>query len=473
MNLRRLWVISLILAMLLAPVAPAAAQEEPDDPNDPNPLDNSFSQHGILDPEGQVNPEGLAVQPDGKIILVGSIQNDGASDVMTLRYLHNGRLDRSFDDNGIVATGFGPGDEWGVVPLVQPDGHILSIGWGIWSGAYGLALARLLPDGAPDESFNGTGKLWIGVPVGADFHVGAALLQPDGKIVIAGGYIAEEDGHRYLTRLLVRYNADGTPDAGFGAAGVVNHRFIESPPTMTLKVYDVAVGRDGSIITVGAVRNGNHSWWMVDVYNSDGSYRQFIPQPQQETACAQAGCLDNAGGVEVQPDGKIVIAGSLTTLSGLFNQIKTQTFYVMRFHPNWSLDASFDGDGQAATVITPRTFGGVRDQAFDLTLQPDGRIVVVGASAGDFALARYNPNGSLDNSFNDNGIIKTDLDDEDTAWTVRLQPDGKFLALGTRQGRNSNNTQSVLARYRKQSSGSDPGPIPDFPHRLVLPMVVR
>ena len=102
----------------------------------------------------------------------------------------------------------------------------------------------------------------------------------------------------------------------------------------------------------------------------------------------------------LQGDGKIVVVGTSATGSG-------GDFALARYNPNGSLDTSFSGDGKQTT-----DFGGVGDGATGVALQADGKIVAVGSSrsgGGDFALARYNPNGSLDTSFSGDGKQTTDF----------------------------------------------------------------
>src|SRR5438046_618184 len=124
----------------------------------------------------------------------------------------------------------------------------------------------------------------------------------------------------------------------------------------------------------------------------------------------------------LQPDGRIVVAGSSVLVFG-FN------FALARYNPDGTLDLSF---GQGGRVLT--SFGR-SERARSLALQPDGRIVVAGSSGFDFALARYNPDGSLDSSFGVGGKVTTDFSGtgrfEEEAHAVALQPDGKIVVAGT------------------------------------------
>ena len=130
--------------------------------------------------------------------------------------------------------------------------------------------------------------------------------------------------------------------------------------------------------------------------------------------------FDTAYGVVVQPgDGKIVAAGGVAGSGGRFG--------LARYNPDGSLDATFGGDGKVTTNFTA-----VEDAAFDVVLQADGKIVAAGLARDDFALARYNADGSLDTSFGGDGRVTTNFAGFlDAAFGVAIQPaDGKIVAAG-------------------------------------------
>ena len=160
------------------------------------------------------------------------------------------------------------------------------------------------------------------------------------------------------------------------------------------------------------------------------------------------GTYDQGKSATLQSDGKILVAGHATSSSGSFD------FALARYNANGSLDTSFDGDGKLTT-----DFFGLGDGANSITLQSDGKIVVAGTahiSSGisDFALARYNANGSLDTSFDGDGKLTTDfLGSYAECSSVTLQGDGKIVAAGN--ARNSSTGVFALARYNADG-GLDP-----------------
>jgi uncharacterized delta-60 repeat protein len=125
--------------------------------------------------------------------------------------------------------------------------------------------------------------------------------------------------------------------------------------------------------------------------------------------------FDVAKGVVIQPDGKIVVVG-------LGNG-----FTLARYNTDGRLDTSFNGTGKVTTLFN----GGAAANAYAVALQADGKIIVAGSSLNDFALARYNTNGTLDTSFNSTGTVTTPIGNgDDAANAVAIQPDGKIVAAG-------------------------------------------
>ena len=136
-----------------------------------------------------------------------------------------------------------------------------------------------------------------------------------------------------------------------------------------------------------------------------------------------AGRGDVANAVAVQPDGKIVAAGEAETAPGLFD------FALVRYNPDGTRDTSFDGDGIVTTDL-----GGQNDDAVAVTIQPDGKIVAVGSTDKGVGIVRYLPNGALDPTFNSTGILTADLGMEAHGATVT--PGGSILVVGTGAGPN-------------------------------------
>jgi uncharacterized delta-60 repeat protein len=152
-----------------------------------------------------------------------------------------------------------------------------------------------------------------------------------------------------------------------------------------------------------------------------------------------SGNVDWINAIVMQLDGKIVVAG------GTFNSARVGSFALARFTSDGSLDQSFGSGGR---VITNK--GGLT-VATSLALVADGKILAGGIGHGngqEFAMARYNEDGGLDASFGSNGVVVTDLGSADLAWNMTLQPDGKIL-LGGEAGRAGQASSFAVVRYKQ------------------------
>lgn len=160
-------------------------------------------------------------------------------------------------------------------------------------------------------------------------------------------------------------------------------------------------------------------------------------------AFADFGGLDFANGAAIQADGKVVAAGQTGGVAG-----STPDFAVARFTTGGTLDATFSGDGMARTnFFIPQFFLSLEDGANDLLIQPDQKIVVAGVSGSSFALARYNSDGTLDPTFSEDGKVRTNFTpDPDYAVAVALQPNGKIVVAGTAS------LEFAVARYNADGS---------------------
>jgi uncharacterized delta-60 repeat protein len=161
---------------------------------------------------------------------------------------------------------------------------------------------------------------------------------------------------------------------------------------------------------------------------------------------SRPGRSDTVFGIAIQADGKIIAAG----FSGV-PQTSTYDFALIRYNPDGSLDNTFSADGRLIT-----NFGGI-DQAYDAALQPNGKIVVAGYKCSndfticDVALARYNVGGALDITFSGDGKQTSDFGGNDNgSLAVAIQPDGKIVAAGYMW----NGTDYDFAVYRYLSNGT-------------------
>jgi len=322
----------------------------------------------------------------------------------------------SFGSGGTAVTSTSIGYESGYSIAVQPDGKIVVSGEsqnGTVAGDYNIVVLRYNADGSLDGGFGNGGVVIRAVSSGWDLS-GSVLIQPDGKIVVGGNAWT---GSTY-DFIALRYNADGTPDNSFGSGGMAFFPVGGSQDN----AWDCTLQSNGKILLTGPVHNGNNYDFGLARLNPDGSLDGGFGSGGR--VITQMGAADDLSwSCTVQSDGNILVAGRSVVGA-------VPAFALMRYLPNGAPDNSFGADGKVFTPI-----GGVSDRGRVVVVQPDGKILLGGTStigsSDDFAIVRYNTNGSLDYTFGVNGIVTMAVGTgEDILWDVLLQSDGKILASG-------------------------------------------
>lgn len=417
----------------------------------------------------QALSNGVAIQADGKIVVVGFLRGDGVSfksKFAVARFNTNGSLDASFNAGGpqpgtVTTTIDNLLDSLGYDVKIQPaDGKIVVSGYVIdLSDNIKCALARFTTTGSLDTTFNagGTQPGTVSTKIDNKFMTGypTLALQSDGKIVIAATSIDSS-----VSFGLARFNPNGTLDTTtFNPGGV-------QPGTVTTTIdttgagnaFDVVIQTDGKIVVSGTVY-GTPTLGALARFNSDGSLDATF-----NAAGALPGTLTttianlNAQmyAVALQADGKIVICGESSPY-GSFAALA-------RFNTNGTLDATFNPNGvQAGTLALP-TMNSLPNAFFYwLTIQSNGQIVAGGGVYGPglapnlFGVARFNTNGSLDATFNPSGsqpgTTTTTVDNTtgEQVWQVALQADGKIVVTGQAAGLN----KFAVARFLAEGAITD------------------
>jgi uncharacterized delta-60 repeat protein len=392
-----------------------------------------------------------------------------------------GTLDSTFGSNGVVTTKFNGTPSTARDIALQTDGKIIILG----DSQSGKIITRYNSNGSVDNTFGINGITPIEVP---SFSAVKIALQPDGKLIVGGS----SNG----SFVVVRYNSNGASlDNTFGVNGVAT--IPDNPSNLWPHRYgcsDLVIQPDGKIFMVGTESNqGNFINFVIARFNSNGTqdfvrifdktdfpnnrynYGQaVVSQPDGKIVMSgwmmdndgkrnislarftQDGWLDtsafgtngkgtvttllanfaqSSGALALQTDGKIVTAGSIANGDDV-----PENLAVARFNSNGTLDNTFGGTGIVITDF------GANESVDDLVIQADGKIIVEGTTSSsgtsDFLLARYNGDGSLDTSFGANGKVVTDIgNNADTAMGIALQPDNKIIVIG------SSGENAILARY--------------------------
>ena len=408
---------------------------------------NTSPGHGIVTTDlGSSDDQGrsIALQPDGKILVAGSsFKSSSNYDFALVRYNNNGSIDTSFSGDGILTTDFGSSLDWATSLTLQADGKILMAG-SRENRLSDFELVRYNSNGSLDVSFSGDGMLTT------DFGLNNAwaesmTLQADGKILVAG-YTYNSIGNYDFA--LVRYNNDGSLDTSFGGEGKLTTDFGTALRPSNDVVSSIGLQTDGKILVAGYseewFRDGAQDFALVR-YNSNGSLDMSFSGDGMLTT--DLGLSQEwADGMTLQADGKILLAGTSYSSSGNYN------FALVRYNSDGSLDTSFCGDGKLITDI-----GSIWDVSSSIELQADGKILVAGYtynSSGnyDFALVRYNNDGSLDTSFGGAGLVITAIGPASAfAVSMTLQGDGKILLAGQSYN-SSGNLDFTLVRYNTDGS---------------------
>ena len=375
----------------------------------------------------------LSLQADGKILLGGYTYDSrlGSSNFALVRYNTDGSLDTSFSGDGMLTTDLGGSDGGGSLS-VQADGKILLGGYTYDSrlGSSNFALVRYNTDGSLDTSFSGDGMLTT--DFGSSDYGSSLTVQADGKILLGGR------GNSNFA--LVRYNTDGSLDTSFSGDGMLTTDLGGSDGGSSLSLQ-----ADGKILLGGSTYDSNNESknFALVRYNTDGSLDTSFSGDGMLTT--DLGSWDEGASLSLQTDGKILLGSHSYDGNGNVNP----NFALVRYNTDGSLDTSFSGDGMLTTDL-----GGDNDVGAvgaSLSLQTDGKILLGGYSYDgnanlNFALVRYNTDGSLDSSFSDDGMLTTDLGGRDWGKSLSLQADGKILLGGT------SNDNFALVRYNTDGS---------------------
>ncbi|MEW6268985.1 MAG: hypothetical protein AB1689_06765 [Thermodesulfobacteriota bacterium] len=316
----------------------------------------------------------VALQGDRKIVLAGFSREAGKDEFALARVDESGALDPTFDGDGKVTTPIGTLEDQARAVAIQADGKIVAAGYTLTSANRDLAVVRYTATGALDPTFDGDGKVTLGL-VGAD-EAAAIAIQTDGKIVLAGYAIGQQEDF-----LVVRLLADGALDPAFNGGAPLLIKF--------------GTGQE------------------------------------------------RANGIALQPDGKILVVGR-TRIGSVFH------FAVARLLADGTLDATLDGDGKVTTII------GTGSEASSVAVDATGRFVVAGfakvPSNEDFALVRYDDDGSLDTNFA-GGVVTLPIGGAvDVASAVAVQRDGKIVLAGSK--RSANDDDFAAVRYLVDDCGN-------------------
>jgi uncharacterized delta-60 repeat protein len=391
--------------------------------NTPGPngsLDRSFGLQGKVFDTSRP-PTRILQQADGKLLVIAA---------MTLsRYNTDGTLDATFGTAGrVTIVGDGDALDAAYALTVQPDGKIIVVGDTSSPTMFQIRcfVERFNADGTLDATFGTGGTVFEDSDDFMD-DLKAVMLQPDGKILVAGSATPSPRGLPNSDFAVMRFLSNGTIDDQFGFHGFAT----QDLGGRTELVSAAALQEDGSIVVTGRVftdpGSGNSDFGIVrflstgqldTTFGGDGIVRYDFTVGGDVPATFDGGNWDVPADILIQPDQKIVIVG-YTSLTPVF----TPRAAVMRLTTFGLADPAF-GTAGLATVTALTEANGV-------AMQEDGKLVIVGRASGDFGIERLTAAGTVDDAFGTDGLVKVDFfGGNDSPNAVLVQGDGRIVAAG-------------------------------------------
>ncbi|HNW88380.1 MAG TPA: T9SS type A sorting domain-containing protein [Bacteroidales bacterium] len=349
-------------------------------------------------------------------------------------YSQAGNLDSSFGDGGKVISEIGTKDDYAFYSAIAADGSIISCGFYMQNNMADGFLIKYSANGIIDSTFGNNGIVKCNYFTEAN-NIAVLAFQTNGKIVAAGKISSDI--------MILRYEANGTPDSSFGNNGLVRTHIMTDQNATGLEILP-----GGKILISAAIYNGTNQDFGIIRYNTDGTFdTSFGNNGTVVSDLTNTWELNSS--MKLQADGKIVMAGRV--YSAAYDQSKC---IIARYEADGALDISFGNNGKVITDVGPASYGVFNN----LAIQADGKIIAVGYTIEDTGgglydnknlTVRYNANGAPDSSFGTNGIVLTEVaGGGDIAWSVAIQADGKILVGGyTSHGFPSWESYFSLIRY--------------------------
>lgn len=361
-------------------------------------LDTTFATEGIFTNDIQVGSDdvaySLAIQADGKIVLAGYSDDGSNKNAALIRLNSDGTIDTAFGTSGKVLTDFitGKADEIKVVKIHALTGNIIVGGTSSTTTTNSQAvIARYTSTGALDTTFSTTGinNTLLNSSGGGTYYftIEDLSIKSNGKIT-AVGWINQQGLQWSANHYACRVNNNGVLDTTFSSNGVIatNGGFNADD-----KTFSMILNSDDSILFSGGGHLTTLEYdYFLGLYDTAGT-------SAVGKASFDYGALikDISYGMGMDSTGKIILVGSNIT------SVTSSTFGLARVNANYTVDTTFGTSGKVTTTFGTNT----TNEAFDMAIQSDDKIIAVGYTGNDFAIARYNGNALSINEFEKNNAI--------------------------------------------------------------------
>ncbi|NNV54591.1 T9SS type A sorting domain-containing protein [Limnovirga soli] len=346
-------------------------------------------------------------------------------------YSQAGTLNENFGNKGTMVDNLYIGGCKSVISL--KDGRFIGAGNGFLNNVGGFLIARYFENGVVDSSFGLKGKTLVDFRLGTESLV-SAELQSNGKIVAAGSYSPTS-----ITQIgLARLQVDGTIDSSFGINGMVTFHF--GLASNKIFIRDVAIQADDKILLTGMSRKNDN-----DI--STSFITRFLKDGAVDESFGDKGTIQTIfddeieiKAIAIQDDEKILLGGNSGYLSGL------SQFLMIRYLQNGEIDKSFGIEG-----ITKKGFDKMDSRMNDLIIDKTGKILTGGFTLNNEAkenitIVRFTNNGFIDNTFGENGIVVTNLENQSAISSFLIQNDGKIIGAGN-YDLTSDSSKFLIVRY--------------------------
>ena len=405
-------------------------------------LDKNFGEDGkLITAMGKDYSVANAViqQTNNKLVVAGVSRQESNDDLTLARYNNNGSLDTGFGKTGILAFNFGSGEDIAYALLQQKDSKLVAVGSSFQTDNTDFVALRLTAVGEQDKSFSQDGVVITSIGKNND-EAHAVLQQNDGLLVVAGFTESTDQGRDFA---LVRYTAAGKLDKNFDSDGIVTTDFGAKKSDAAFALLKQP---KNTVLAIGYSNNGQ---------NDDFSLARYTQTGQLDSQFGEQGLVltdfhgrkDRGFAALKQRDGRIVVVG--TSHNG-----KNDDIALARYMANGDLDISFGEGGKVITAV-----GAGHDAAYAVVQQYDGKLLIAGYTQKegnnfDFCLIRYNGNGTLDKSFNTDGILTTSFGaGQANALAAVAQSNGHLVLAGFTDS--SNKKKVAMARYLFDDDDND------------------
>lgn len=417
----------------------------------PGDLDTNFGSNGVAIVDLANSSEwgnAVAIQPDGKIIMVGYTSTNPpsvVSSIIVVRLTSQGTLD----------TEFGGGDGIATVPLqeggsahsvaLQRGGEIVVVGdRNTGTNQRGIFVFRFTSVGLLDSSFGG-GDGKVETQFGSAHFARTVAIQPDGKIVVGGSSNYESP---WLNLAVLRYTDSGVLDSDFGGGdGIVTTDISGGMDG----VSSLVLQPDGRIVIAGYSHNGTDEDIVVARYTNSGVLDPDFGGGDGIVVTPVGSGEDFAASAAMQRDGKVVVAGYSRDEGGV------RSIGLIRYTSAGALDQTFGTGGVVTSSVDSSSVASA-----SVLIDHSDKIVVAGTSVSagtgdtDFLVSRYDPTGLLDTTFGGgDGLVTTPIGvAHDGATAIAFQKDGKILAAGYSH-RSDGTGRIAVARYLGDGPDAD------------------